>query len=195
MGYPVPGDGPLHEDPRLITPREHVCNSAHGLAAQIYPELRALAETHMKHERADHSLQATALVHEAFLRLCRTSTPLDRLDPSQFYALASETIRHVLVDHARRRNALKRGGDWGRVPIDLVAPSTAEAMDDEIVRLDEALACLAALAERPAQVVELRFFGCLTMPEIADLLGVSRKTVAADWAYARAWLARALEDD
>ncbi|MCP3915007.1 MAG: sigma-70 family RNA polymerase sigma factor [bacterium] len=156
----------------------------------VYDDLRAVASKRMRGESQDHTLQPTALVHEAFLRLIDQ----DRVDirgRTHFFALAATTMRRVLVDHARGKQATKRGGS-----------SKPEVLEDhqivrwddptEVLALDEALLKLAGTQPRQAQVVELRFFGGLTLEETASALGVSRDTVKLDWRFARAWLNREL---
>ena len=156
----------------------------------VYDELRALAARYMGRERAGHTLQPTALVNEVYLRL----VDVDRIDwrgKAQFFALAARQIRKILVDHARKRNAAKRGGGVPKVTLDEAVAAAGEREIDPIV-LDEALARLAERSPRQGQVVELRFFGGLSVEEVADVLGISVTTVKDDWAVARAWLHRAL---
>lgn len=165
-----------------------------GAAAQllpvVYEELRALARAHLAGERAGHTLQPTALVHEAYLRLVGGEQGGDRAfnGRQHFFATAATAMRRILVDHARERNALKRGG--GR-RVDL-SDGDAVAVDDDLdlVGLDDALKKLEAVDKRRARVVTFRFFGGLTVDETATALGVSPATVKNDWAFARAWLLR-----
>ena len=157
----------------------------------VYDDLRALAGRRMSAERASHTLQPTALVHEAFLRLIGQ----DRADwPSraEFLGLAAEAMRRVLIDHARARAADKRGGEWKAVPLDDLSAIAWED-DRELLALDEALRKLAGVQPRQARVVELCYFGGLTQEEAGRLLGVSRDTVKLDWRFARAWLNRELQ--
>ena len=152
----------------------------------LYDDLRRLAVHHMQSERNDHTLQPTALVHEAYLRLIdqRSTDWADRL---HFFAMASRIIRRILVDHARGRDALKRGG--GRARLELVPEMhVTEGPDVDLVALDEALAELGRIDERQARVVELRFFGGLGIDEVAELLSIGRRSVNRDWQIARAWL-------
>jgi RNA polymerase sigma factor (TIGR02999 family) len=160
------------------------------LTGKVYDELRALAAAYLRRERSGHSLQPTALVHEAFLKLvdAKGLAPNDR---RHFFAIAATTMRRVLVEHARTKNAAKRGGGQHRVSLTGIQASHAEA---EVVALDEAMTRLAAMDERQARIVELRFFGGLTVEEVADLLGVSKRTVEGDWTLARAWLLRELTE-
>ena len=154
----------------------------------VYEELRRRAAQQVRRERHGHTLRPTALVHEAYLRLMGQ----DRVhwqNRAQFFALASEMMRRVLVDHARERKAAKRGGPAVRVALeeDVAAVQPREV---DLIVLDGALDELAALDPRQSKVVELRFFGGLDMAEIARLLGVSRATVDRDWRFARTWLYR-----
>lgn len=161
------------------------------LFAIVYDELRRLAAAALRRERADHTLQPTALVHEAFLRL--VDVPEDRWnDRGHFIALAARAMRRVLVDHARGRNALKRGNAEVRVPFEDVDIAAGEPGDVDLVALDDVLERLAALDARQARIVELRFFGGLTVEETAALIGSSPRTVKRDWQMARAWLRREL---
>jgi RNA polymerase sigma-70 factor (ECF subfamily) len=153
----------------------------------VYKELRRLAHYHLQAERADHTLQSTALVHEAYLRLAG-GHPAELRDRSHFIALASRVMRQVLVDYARGRQALKRDGGCKISFNDLAAlPVNGDA---ELVAMDDALEELARIDERQAKVVEMKFFGGLSAPEIADVLGISRASVDRDWATARLWLHR-----
>jgi RNA polymerase sigma factor (TIGR02999 family) len=163
------------------------------LLALLYPELRRLADDLLRRERSDHTLQPTALVHEAYIRL--TGTREMRLESRRhFYGAAAMAMRRILVDHARQRRAQKRGGpDLGRVEFDeaLNAPVDLR-MDFE--RLDEALEELATFAPEKARIVELRYFAGLSIQETADLLEVAPATVKRHWTFARAWLHRALTE-
>jgi len=159
----------------------------------VYDELHSLAATHLRGERRDHSLGATDLVHEAFLRLAG-SNDVDWKSRSQFYALASTAIRNILVDHARRRNAAKRGGRRRRVPLHEADDAVTQRDHIDFVALSDALDRLAALDERQSRVVELRFFGGLDVSHAARVLEVSERTIERDWSLARAWLARELQE-
>ena len=158
----------------------------------VYVEMRRIAARHLRLERAGHSLQPTALVHEAYLRLFGQAT-LDCEDHSHFYAVASQTMRRILVDHARKRNAAKRGGFVNHVRLDGVQLSTIESCHN-LIALDEALTRLAEWDERLCRVIELRFFAGLTEEEVAKVLGVGVRTVKRDWVAARAWLNSQLGD-
>jgi RNA polymerase sigma-70 factor, ECF subfamily len=156
------------------------------LVELVYGELRGLAGSYAR-GREQMTLQATAIVHEAFVKLVDAS-PAEYQDRAHFFAVAATAMRQVLSDHARARSAQKRGGAWDKVSLDpglLVASS--EGID--LVALDEALTELALYDERKHRVVELRFFGGLTVEEVAGLLGVSTTTIESEWRAARAWLA------
>ena len=160
------------------------------LTGTLYRDLRGVAAGQLRRERAGHTLQPTALVHEAFLRL-RRQHALDPADRPALLAAAARHMRQALVDHARRRGRLKRGGGGKRVTLhdgDLAAADRPADMLD----LDAALGRLAELNPRQAEVVMLRFFGGLTAPEAAAALNVSVRTAEADWTFARAWLRREL---
>ncbi len=154
----------------------------------IYDELRALAGRFMQDERCDHTLQATALVHEAFVKLA-DGEPGKWEDRRHFFRLAAAVMRHILVSHARSKSRQKRGGNGRRLPLD-DAVALFEARSTHLVALDEALDQLATVEKRKARVVELRFFGGLGVEETADLLDVSPRTVKSDWSFAKLWLLR-----
>ncbi len=167
-----------------------------GMTPQAYAALHEVAGALMRRERHGHTLQPTALVHEAFLRMKASQTPLDATLEDQgeersFRAIAATTMRHILVDHARRHTADKRGGGWVRVELPEVSVQAPEAL--ELLALDQALGELAQLDERKARVVELRFFGGLSIQEAAHILGIASSTADADWSMARAWLRRRIE--
>lgn len=156
----------------------------------VYTELRRIAYHYMKLERADHTLQPTALVHEAFLRLAGVRAP-DFHDRAHFYGVAAQAMRRILVDHSRTRGALKRGR--GTATLDLgQAPEMGIDLRLDLVALDDALERLTTIAARPAQVVELRYFGGLSIDETAALLSIAPATVKRHWVFARAWLRREL---
>ncbi|HMB91944.1 MAG TPA: ECF-type sigma factor [Rhodothermales bacterium] len=165
------------------------------LMAKVYDELRQLAHGRLRFERRGHTLGTTALVHEAYLKLVN----LDRLqwqNRGQFFAIASQAMRRILVDYARTAKRLKRGG--GQAPVSLDAqqseplPMMTEEDADDMLALDDALDRLGAVSTRQQQVVELRFFSGLTIQETAEVLGVGLNTVKRDWSTARAWLNREL---
>jgi RNA polymerase sigma factor (TIGR02999 family) len=157
------------------------------LVRAIYAELRRTAGALMRRERPDHTLQTTALVHEALLRLLDGDTLADAPNRRYLFAAAAQAMRQVLVDHARRRHARKREGNRARVPLDQVLAGLDEQGLD-VIALHEALERLAQEHPRPAQVVTLRFFGGLSVPEVAETLGVSDTTIESEWRFARAWL-------
>jgi RNA polymerase sigma factor (TIGR02999 family) len=156
------------------------------LAALVYDDFHALARHYMKRERPDHTLQPTALVNEAYVRLLR-DRPRDWESRSHFFAAASIVMRRVLVDHARTRAAAKRAGGRQRVELDDFMASTSPRVDLMLI-LDEALTTLAEWDPRQARLVEMMYFGGLTAPEAAGVMGISERTVKRDWRAARAWL-------
>lgn len=178
-----------HEVTRLLARWQHGDTSAlDRLAPVVYAELKALASRALAHERQGHTLQTTALVNEAFLRLAaQQSSPSDR---AHLLALAAQAMRRVLVDHARRHKARKRPTSDERVAIDEV--DLPEAEDIDLLQLDAALERLAAISPRQARVVDLKFFTGLELEQIADVLDIARPTVVRDWRMARAWLQREL---
>jgi RNA polymerase sigma factor (TIGR02999 family) len=153
-----------------------------------YPELRNLARRCLGSERSEHTIQATALVHEAYLRLFDVSR-LRWQDRAHFFAMVAKLMRRILIDHARARDCFKRGGGARRLNLDEALTVSSE-LAPEIVRLDDALEQLAKFDSRKAQVVEMRYFGGLTADEIAAVLGVSPQSVNRDWSLAKAWLLR-----
>jgi RNA polymerase sigma factor (TIGR02999 family) len=158
------------------------------LTPAIYGELHRRAHNYMKDERPGRTLQTTALVHEAWIRLFDASAT-NWKDRAHFFAIAAQVMRHVLVDGARSRRREKRGGSSQRVDLDGAA-QVSTSRDRELIDIDDALAALAATDARKAKVVELRFFGGLSVAETAEVLGVSEDTVLRDWRLARAWLLR-----
>jgi RNA polymerase sigma factor (TIGR02999 family) len=168
-----------------------VRESIDDLLPRVYDELRALAARFMSRERANHTLQTTALVHEAYVRLVEQRN-LDPADRDHVFAAAANTIRRILTDHARQHRAQKRGGGWERMTISDV-DAAADSAGVDLLALDDALEKLAALDPRAARVVTMRYFGGLNHDQIAAALGVSARTVADDWAMARAWLRQELE--
>lgn len=153
----------------------------------VYDHLHRLAASYMSGERSDHTLQATGLVNEAYLRLVSTKTT-DWRDRTHFFGIAARLMRQILVEHARARHAAKRGGSAQMLVSlenDLNVPSVRSR---ELLQLEDALQCLERLDAQQARVVELRFFGGLTVEETAEVMGISPRTVKRDWAVARAWL-------
>jgi RNA polymerase sigma factor (TIGR02999 family) len=163
------------------------------LTPLIYDELRRIAHRYAQRERNGHTLQTTALVNEAYLRLEGGEKP-DWQDRSHFFAVTAQVMRHILIDHARRRRYLKHGGDAQQVSLE-EAYLMADERAAELVTLDEALKDLARLDPRKTQVVELRYFGGLSLSETAEALGVSLMTVRRDWRAAKAWLFRRMTHD
>ena len=163
------------------------------LVPLVYAELRRIARQKLGAERGGHTLQPTALVHEAWLRLMQQHGA-DWQNRSQFFAIATQAMRRILVDHARRRQAIKRGAGERMEDVDEFADVLASPVPDgQLVALDAALAQLAQMDERQAKVVELRFFGGLSVEETARILGLSPTTVKREWATARLWLMRAIQ--
>ena len=152
----------------------------------VYEHLHRLAAHYMRQERPDHTLQATALMNEAYLRLI-SQEKTDWRDRAHFFGIAARLMRQILVDHARGRQAVKRGGLAEKLPIDKLR-DFPPAKSCELVELDEALRSLEQLDPQQARIVELRFFGGLTVEETAEALGISPRTVKRDWSVARAWL-------
>jgi RNA polymerase sigma factor (TIGR02999 family) len=157
----------------------------------VYAELRTLARRQMQRERSGHTLQATALVHEAYLRLI-DQRQVHWQNRAQFFAVAAQVMRRVVVDYARKRRRIKRGGGTPHLSLDETALWTP-SQSPQVLELDEALYRLAAVDERKSRVVEMRYFGGLSVEEVAAVLGVSENTVISDWAVAKAWLRRELE--
>jgi RNA polymerase sigma factor (TIGR02999 family) len=158
----------------------------------IYDELRRLAESRLRQERPDHTLQATALVHEAYLKLV-DQTNVTWQNRSHFVAVAGQAIRRILVDHARSRGRLKRGRGGRGLSLDDVLTLAADAPGADLLALDEALQKLARAHPKKARVVEMRFFAGMTVDEVSSVLGVASRTVERYWEFARAWLYRELE--
>ncbi len=159
----------------------------------VQPELQRLARHYMSRERPGHTLQATALLDDAYLQLADNRYPQWQ-NRAHFFAAAAQLMRRIMVDHARQRQASKRGGGAIRVTLDEAAAVT-QTRADELLALDEALEKLAAFDQRKAQVVEMRYFGGLTLEEIADVLKIHVNTVMRDWTAARAWLLAALSGE
>ena len=160
------------------------------LVALVYDELRRQAARYLRRERGNHTLQPTALVHEAYLRLA-DQRDVEWQNRAHFFGIAAQIMRRVLVDHARARGRGKRGGGQTLMLFD-DALAIAEARDLDLVALDDALSALAELDERQSRIVEMRFFAGLEVEEVAEALGVSETTVKRDWSLARAWLRREL---
>jgi len=166
------------------------CPDANDLVALAYDELRALAAGFLRRERPEHTLQPTALVHEAYLRLVEIKR-IQWKDKTHFCSAAAGVIRRLLVDFARARATSKRGGGWNRLTLSGLEGTDSE-LDVDLLALDEALSNLAALDERKCRVVEMRYFGGMTIAETARALKVGTTTVEDDWVFARSWLRREL---
>jgi RNA polymerase sigma factor (TIGR02999 family) len=158
----------------------------------VYDELRSLARSQLRNERSGHTLGATALVHEAYLRLARRDQ-LGPTDRSHFFAVAVQAMRRVLIDHARTRGAQKRGSGQVALSLEHAGALLRDDGTEELLVIDAALARLANANPRAAQVVERLFFAGLTLDECAESLGVSKKTVQRDWTLARAWLQKEID--
>jgi RNA polymerase sigma factor (TIGR02999 family) len=181
--------------PHDVTQLLHAITDGHKsgvneLLPLVYDELRRLAESFLSHERPDHTLSATALVHEAYLKLV-DQTSARWQDRAHFFAVASQAMRRILVDHARAQARLKRGGALQRVTLDGQA-ELASKPDTDLVALDDALNRLADTSPDSIRVVEMRYFGGMTIDETAAALGLSTATIEREWRYARAWLFREL---
>ena len=162
-------------------------HAADQLLPLVYDELRRLASQRLASEAPGHTLQATALVHEAYLKLVGSKPPQSWNGRVHFFAAAAEAMRRILIDHARRKHRARRGGGIKRVQLPDVA-RLADNEADELLALDEALAKLAAADPGKAELVRLRYFAGLTLEQTAELLGISRATANRHWAFARAWL-------
>ncbi|MBO0861558.1 MAG: sigma-70 family RNA polymerase sigma factor [Chloracidobacterium sp.] len=156
------------------------------LMALVYDDLRRLAAWQLRTERPEHTLQPTALVHEAYLRLAGQN-PVDWQNKAHFFALAAQVMRHILVDHARGRQRDKRGGGKSSVSLD-EALELSHPNEPDLIELDEALNTLARQDARKSRIVELRYFGGLSIEETADTMGISPATVRREWTLAKAWL-------
>src|SRR6266487_5773667 len=194
--------GRISEEPHPAGPQEVtqlLANWSHGdraalekLIPLVYEELRRLSHHYMEGQRSDHTLQTTALVNEAYLRLADQTNP-NWQGRAHFFAVAARAMRQILVSYARSNRAQKRGGGGARIELDEAAIVSPEE-SKEIVDLDEALERLATLDSRKARVVELKFFGGLNYDEIAEVLKIARRTARRDWEFARIWLYRELHD-
>ena len=177
----------------LLAWRGRETTAPEQLMAAVYEELRRMARGYLGRERGDHTLQPTALVHEAYLRLV-DQTQIDWQSRAHFFGIAARVMRRILVEHARRHAAAKRGAGVANIPLENAAEIPAPGRVD-FVALDGALQSLALLCPRQSEVVELKFFGGLTGREISEVLQVSERTVVQDWDFARAWLKRELQGE
>ncbi|MFO1063093.1 MAG: ECF-type sigma factor [Pirellulales bacterium] len=168
--------------------------STRELSEELYSTLKRLAESRLRHEAPGATLQPTMLVHEAFLRLCGNNEDSGWDSPGHFFASAARAMRHVLIDRARSRQAVKRGGDWIREAIDL-----EQIMGEDPIsiatELDEALEALQAYDERKSQIVDMKFFAGMSIEEIAKATGVSESSVKRDWKFAKAWLLQRMKNE
>ncbi len=187
----TPAESPVALDPGDVTAL--LAELAHGnqaaaerLVPLVYAELKRMARGYMRRERPDHTLQTTALVHEAYLRLVHQRRT-DWQSRSHFFGIAAQMMRRVLLDHARAHLRGKRGGARQNLRLDEALSFSAE-QSEELVRLDEALERLSTFDPRQSKIVELRFFEGLSVEETSEILGISPKTVKRDWAVAKAWL-------
>ena len=167
-------------------------NAVDALFAVVYDELHGLANNCLRGRQRGNTLQPTALVHEAYLRLIRQDLSSPAADRKHFLALAARAMRAIIVDHARARYSQKRGGGRQRVPLDDALAQFEDRCTD-LLALDEALTELSEMDPRQSRIVELRFFGGLNEQEVAELLSVSLRTVEREWRFARAWLLRAID--
>lgn len=183
-------DGPLDPGSK---PEQDLADESHELGQTVYSTLRRLAATHLRRERSDHTLQPTALVHEAWMRL-EEDVVSQGAKAAHFYALASRVMRRILVDHARTRAAAKRGGGWQRVTLSHDRPM-ASGDEIDVLALNEAMEALKEVAPRQARIVEMRFFGGVSNALIAEALHVSIPTITREWRVAQAWLLARLSDE
>lgn len=161
----------------------------------VHGELRRVARHHMSAEHPGRTLQATALVHEAFLRLVGSQDKIAWQNRTHFFGIASKLMRQILVDHARARRAIKRGGEYEKVSLESAFDAASPAPDIDLLALDDALEALAQVAPDHCRVVELRYFTGLTIEETAEVLGVSTATVKRQWTFARSWLQQKLREE
>jgi RNA polymerase sigma factor (TIGR02999 family) len=191
LDTPIPNSGDFTR--LLIDWRQGDKGALDQLTPLIYTELRRLAGSYMRRERADHTLQATALVNEAYMRLAGVQG-VEWKDRAHFVGIAARIMRQILLQHARSHNANKRGGDQRKVALDEVMVGTDEAARD-IIALHDALEALARLDERKSRILELRYFGGLTATEIAEVLDLSEATIGREMKFAYAWLHQAVSAD
>ena len=178
----------------LTTISEGDASGAETLFGLIYSDLHALAASYFRRQPSDHTLQPTALVHEAFLRLINQMN-VQWNDRAHFFAVAATAMRQILVNHAEQRATLKRGGDRQRLSLEDSDGAGAAIPVEDVLAMDEAMKALAEMDARKCGVVEMRIFGGLTMEEIAHVQDVSKTTVESDWRMARAWLSRRLSEE
>ena len=179
----------------LLAARDGQTGASDELLGLVYDQLRHIARNRMASERDGHTLRATELVHEAYLKLGRQLSERDWQSRGQFFAAAAEAMRRILIDHARRRGAQRREGSQQRVPLLSVIDLAEENDPDSILAVEEAIARLEKEDERLGKIVRLRFYAGLSLDETARSLDLSRRTVHRDWTYARAWLYDALREE
>ncbi len=187
---PVDRPSPADTSELLIAWNEGDQSALERLMPLVYDELRRLAQHYLRGERVDHTLQPTALVHEAWLRLVQTNR-MTWQHRAHFIGVAAEMMRRILVDHARQHRASKRGGSETRISLE-DAQDVPRPLEVDVVALDDALKSLGRIDPRQNRIVELKYFGGLEIAEIAEVIGVSAATVKRDWVWARAWLHREL---
>jgi RNA polymerase sigma factor (TIGR02999 family) len=158
----------------------------------LYGELRRLAEARLRQERPDHTLQATALIHEAYMRLADWQA-MEWQNRAHFLAVAAQLMRNILVDHARKHIAAKRGGERYKLSLSDI-PNLAKTKDPDLIALDDALTTLAAIDPQQSRIVEMRYFGGLSIDEIAAVLAISPSTVSREWKLAKVWLLHELDN-
>ncbi|MGA9996167.1 MAG: sigma-70 family RNA polymerase sigma factor [Pyrinomonadaceae bacterium] len=183
MNMPSPNEVTL----MLVELREGDPGAPAKLMPLVYNELRRLAHSYMKRERPDHTLQATALVHEAYMRLVG-QTDIAWQNRAHFFGFAARLMRQILMERARRSRAARHGGGLRKLSLDAAVSFSETSRDIDLIALDEALIHLASFDERQSRIVELRFFGGLTIEEAAEVIGVSSATVKREWDMAKAWL-------
>ena len=190
MALPLPHKSSSPVTELLARWRSGDQNALDALMPLVYAELRQLAQHYLRRERSDHTLQSTALVHEAYLRLAGQSPPQWQ-NRAHFFGIAAHLMRQILVEHARSRGAAKRGGGATRMTLD-ESMSIAQQNEVDVIVLDKALQDLTELDAQQGRIVELRFFGGLTIEDTSEVLGISPATVKREWVTARAWLFRAM---
>jgi len=185
----------MHEVTRILSAiKGGDQQAAEQLLPLVYDELRKLAAQKLAQEQPGQTLQATALVHEAYLRLVDVEKGQQWNGRGHFFAAAAEAMRRILVDRARRKKRLRHGGGLQKHPLEEKEPAIASPVDAlDLLALNEALDALEAASPRRAQLVKLRYFAGFTLPEVARMLGISQSTAEADWTYAKAWLKREME--
>ena len=180
--------GTSNEEPDSTGALREKKRKAAELLPSMYEELRQLAARKMANESPGQTINATALVHEAYLRIAKTEEDVRWDNRGHFYMAAAEAMRRILIDRARRKKAIRHGGEWQRTELDSINAPAAPEKSDELLALDEALREFSKIDERKGRLVKLRYFVGLSSVEAAEVLGVSKATADRDWAYARAWL-------